>query len=60
MTTLRLLIELDYDESTMHGDDTEAREWFFNYVLREGLVLHSNEIGDEVGSVKILQIKWVS
>lgn len=44
----------------MHGGDKdpEAKEWFFNDILQEDLLLlHSNSIGDTVGEVKILEIK---
>ena len=56
-----MLISLTYDEETMHnGDkDTEAKNWFFNDILvesKERLILHSNEIGDEIGDVKVLKV----
>ena len=55
-----MLVELEYDDSIMYGDD-EGKSWFFNEVLltpQEGndLFLHSNEIGDEVGHIKVIQI----
>jgi hypothetical protein len=56
MAKLKLLIELDYNEDRMYGDEPESKEWFFNEVLRgEGLLLHDNEIGDYVGSVRVLE-----
>lgn len=56
MKTVRMLIEVDYDEGTMYGNDQEAKDWFFNSVLSSGdLVLHSNEIGDTVGSLRVLE-----
>jgi hypothetical protein len=60
MTTLRLTIELTYDENVMHEDDAEGKRWFRDAILKDeggaGMHLHSNEIGDEVGSVKVLKI----
>lgn len=57
MTTITLKITLEYDEDIMHGDDADAREWFMSSVLQPGdLVLHSNEIGDEVGTIKSVSL----
>ena len=55
---LKMLIELDYDAEIVHGDDPEAIEWFYETILgdKEGLFLHSNEIGDTVGLVKVLEL----
>ena len=60
MKKLRMLVEFEYDELLMYGND-EGKSWFFNEVLltpQEGndLFLHSNEIGDEVGHIKVIQI----
>ena len=52
-------IELEYNDVIMHHDDPEAVEWFNNKILigEKGLLLlHSNEIGDNVGKVKGLRI----
>lgn len=59
--TLRLVIDLTYDPDTMHGDDAEGIDWFFNDILmrrgsEEALILHCNEIGDEIGTVKVISI----
>lgn len=57
MTTIKLLIELEYDASIMHQDDPDAIEWFFKDILREDLLLlHSGEIGDTIGEVKVLEV----
>lgn len=58
---VRMLIELDYDADMMHGDDTRSIAWFRNEIIsgeRGQLLLHSNEIGDEVGSVRVLAVEW--
>ena len=60
MTRLILKIELQYDEDVMHSGDSdlEAKEWFFNNILlSEEMILHCNEIGDSIGTVKVLQIE---
>ena len=57
MTILKLTIELDYDAEIMHQDDPDAIEWFFKHILNDDLlILHSNEIGDAIGEVKVLEI----
>lgn len=58
--TLKLEIELTYEAYLMHGDDKESIDWFYNDILkskrRNDLILHSNEIGDEIGTVKVIKI----
>ena len=55
MKTERLLIELEYDDKIMHGDEPDAIEYFWLDVMGDGeLYLHSNHIGDEVGRVKVI------
>ena len=59
MKTIKLKIELTYDDNFFHGDDEEEKEWFFESVLDEELILHSNEIGDTVGTVKVIKTKCI-
>lgn len=57
MTKLKLTIELDYNAEIMHHDDPDAIEWFFKDILLDDLlILHSDEIGDMIGTVKVLKI----
>lgn len=61
MKKLMLEVELEYDDQTMHGDDHDSVAWFWNDVLlypgKDGqLILHSNEIGDEIGTIKVLKV----
>lgn len=54
---LHLVIELEYDDETIHGMDSEAIAWFWEQVLhsnKEELFLHSNVLGDVVGTVKVI------
>lgn len=37
----------------------EEKDWFYSHVLRNDLVLHSNDIGDSLGDFKILDVKEV-
>ena len=56
---INLLVELDYDGATMHGTDLEAIQWFREVILngtKGELILHSNEIGDEVGTINVLRV----
>jgi hypothetical protein len=62
MRTIRLTVDLTYDEQIMHSDDPEDYAYFVDNVLRnttkgEQLILHSNYIGDEVGEIKVIEIK---
>lgn len=54
-----MLIELSYDEKTF-GTSTKEKVWFRKEILRckgeDGLILHSNNIGDEVGEVRVIGI----
>jgi len=53
-----LKIELTYNEKTMHEDGKEGFRWFVDQILRsrDGLILHSNFIGDELGEVKVINV----
>jgi hypothetical protein len=41
----------------MHGDGLEEEEWFMDLLLDEELRVYSNEIGDEIGTMRILKIE---
>lgn len=61
MAKVKMLVELNYDADGMHGDHEEAKRWFTETILLskgsdELLILHSNEIGDTVGEVRVLEI----
>lgn len=60
MRTIKLIVELKYDANMMHGKDKESIDWFYNDILKtkrkNDLILHSNEIGDEVGEIKVIDI----
>ena len=51
---VRMFVEMEYDADVMYG--VEEKAWFFDEILgdKEGLSLHSNELGDEVGHVTVL------
>jgi hypothetical protein len=59
MKTIKMLIELTYDDKIMHGDDVKEKEWFYNEILlckENTLRLHDNEIGDDIGDVRVVEI----
>ena len=61
MQKLKLTVELEYDEELMHANEPEAIKWFYEDILQnkrgeERLLLHSNEIGDVVGDITVLEI----
>jgi len=61
MKTLKLEIELTYDDEMMHsGDsgDSGAKDWFFHEVLGSGKLelFDKTELGDEIGIVKVIKI----
>ena len=66
METIKLEIELKYNAKIMHENNRESIDWFYKDILmsrgKNGLTLHSNEIGDEIGAIKVLKIlsikKW--
>ena len=51
---VRMFVEMEYDEYHKHTE--EEKTWFFDEILgdKEGLILHSNELGDAVGHVTVL------
>jgi hypothetical protein len=51
---LRVFIELDYRPELMYGDEPDGVRWFCDDVLGGGVHLISDEIGDEIGPVRIL------
>lgn len=63
MKRLKLVAVLEYDDDAMHGSDPDAIEWFRDAVLLGGmdesssLLLHSNELGDTIGEVRVLSIE---
>ena len=54
---LKLEIEFEYDEIAMHfgENDPDAKEWFYQDILTEKLDVLSGEIGDYIGSMKIVR-----
>ena len=55
MAKLAMVIELDDDAEGMHGADPVSRQWFFWGA--GDLRLHSNEIGDTIGTVTVKRFR---
>ena len=55
---IRMMVELEYEPEIMHGNDQDAKRWFMEHVLLDpnGLILHSNDIGDSVGTLRVLEV----
>lgn len=56
MKTIKLLVELTYNNDIMHGDDPDSIVWFNDEILASEIIAWSNELGDEVGFIKVLEI----
>ena len=55
MKTIRLTVDLTYDQEVMHGDDEEAIAWFNGILAGKDLMLGDfGELGDMIGSVKVV------
>ena len=56
--TIKLLIEIKVEKDWI--DSPEEKDWFFTEILsnkiKHNLILHSNEIGDEISEVKVLKV----
>ena len=59
MRELRLEVDFTYDEEFMHTGDSDpmAKTWFKDLLLWEELIVHSNEVGDQIGTMKVRKIK---
>jgi hypothetical protein len=57
MRTIRLTIDLTYDEQVMHGNEPEEIEWFTRMLLGDDLELGDfGDLGDMIGSVKVVEM----
>ena len=56
MKTVRLICDLTFDESNFEGNSTSERDWFYSHILKNDLILHSNDIGDSIGELKVIRV----
>ena len=58
---LRMEIKLEIDEGSFPSDDEQAQDWLINRILLNApdgeLELFSREVGDMVGTVKVLLVE---
>jgi hypothetical protein len=56
MKTLKMTVELTYDDELMHSNDEEAENWFFNDILGGNnlILMDRGDLGDDLGDIKIL------
>jgi hypothetical protein len=53
MTKIKIEVEFEVDDSLWgaNSEDQEERDWFWKEILPSAtLILHSNEVGDEIAS----------
>ena len=57
MRTIRMTIDLTYDDTVWHGDDEESIAWFKKLLWGDDLQLGDfGEAGDTIGRVKVLEV----
>jgi hypothetical protein len=57
MRTIRLTIDLTYDEQVMHGNEPEEIEWFKSILLGDYLEIGEfGDLGDMIGSVRVVEM----
>lgn len=52
-TNLTMMVSLEYDNNLFDENDKEESDWFFEYVLNDGLALYSRQIGDNIGKITV-------
>jgi hypothetical protein len=59
MTKIKIEVEFEVDDFwCANSEDQEERDWFWKEILPNAtLILHSNEVGDEIASTNELKIK---
>lgn len=56
VVTLRLVIDLEYEPETTHGDEPEAIAWFREVLGGDDLWLSDfGDIGDVIGKVRVVE-----
>ncbi len=58
---IRLTIDLElYGDYGAFSEDDEEKDWFYNHLLGDDLILHSSLVGDEIGKVHVVRVHNVS
>lgn len=58
MRTVRMIVELTYDETIMHDDGPDGAVWFNDLLTcpSDPLWITSDEIGDTLGTIEVIDI----
>ena len=57
MKTIKVVAEITYDEEIMSdATDLDDIEWLHSLIHGEDNIVWNNEIGDEFGTLKVLEI----
>lgn len=62
MKKIKMIVELEYDDEIMHANEKDEIDLFYNDILMadreddECLVLFSNYLGDDIGTIKVLEM----
>jgi hypothetical protein len=59
MKVLKIHGYLEYDDESMHGDDEESQDWFFEDILCGWhlALIDTGDLGDFIGKFTVEEIK---
>jgi len=65
MRTIRATVDLQLEDNLIDFDNQEDKEWLLFILKKTELTLHSQEIGDTIGEIKIIDadlsgIDWLN
>jgi len=65
MRTIRATVDLQLEDNLIDFDNQEDKEWLLFILKKTELILHSQEIGDTIGEIKIIDadlsgIDWLN
>ena len=60
MAKIRMTVDLEFDEAIypyLRDDEDESEvDWFYNHLLGDDIVAHSNLVGAEIGTIKVIKV----
>lgn len=56
MATLGLIVNFEYDDNLMHGDDKAAKDWFLYLLENQKHIVRNQDIGDDIGVIEIVEV----
>ena len=57
LKTIRITADFTYDDNMFDENDPEAKAWFKDILFTDELSLHSDDIGDFIGEIKIIKVE---